>query len=54
MGDSYTVTAGGMNIFDEYPDKDEISDYCCGRIYPSASGISWQGGRWYVKAEYMF
>ena len=54
MGDSYTVTAGGMNIFDEYPDKDEISDYCCGRIYPSASGISWQGGRWYVKAQYMF
>lgn len=54
MGDSYTVTAGGMNIFDEYPDKDEIGDYCCGRIYPSASGISWQGGRWYVKAEYMF
>lgn len=54
MGDSYTVTAGGMNIFDEYPDQDEISDYCCGRIYPSASGISWQGGRWYVKAEYMF
>jgi iron complex outermembrane receptor protein len=54
MGDSYTITAGGMNIFDEYPDKDEIGDYCCGRIYPSASGISWQGGRWYVKAEYMF
>ena len=53
-GDSYTITAGGMNIFDEYPDKDNISDYCCGRVYPSASGISWQGGRWYVKAEYVF
>ena len=54
MGDSYTITAGGMNIFDEYPDKDGISDYCCGRIYPSASTISWQGGRWYLKAEYLF
>ena len=54
MGDGYTLTAGGMNITDEYPDQDNISDYCCGRIYPSASGISWQGGRWYVKAEYMF
>ena len=54
MGDGYTVTAGGMNITDEYPDQDNIGDYCCGRIYPSASGISWQGGRWYVKAEYMF
>ena len=54
MGDGYTLTAGGMNITDEYPDRDNIGDYCCGRIYPSASGISWQGGRWYVKAEYMF
>lgn len=54
FGDGYTISAGGMNIFDEYPDKDSISDYCCGRIYPSASGISWQGGRWYVKAEYLF
>ena len=25
-GDSYTITVGGMNIFDEYPDKDSISD----------------------------
>ena len=53
-GDSYTITAGGMNIFDKYPDKDSINDYCCGRVYPSTSGISWQGGRLYVKAEYMF
>ena len=53
-GDSYTITAGSMNIFDEYPDKDSISDYYCGRECPSASGISWQGGRWYMKAEYAF
>ena len=43
-----------MNIFDEYPDEDELGDFCCGRIYDSNTGISWQGGRWYVKAEYQF
>ena len=44
----------GKNLFDEYPDEDELGDFCCGRIYDSNTGISWQGGRWYVKAEYQF
>ena len=48
-GDGYMLAFGGRNIFDEYPDKDKISDYCCGRDYPSGSGISWQGGYYYVK-----
>ncbi|MEC8159410.1 MAG: hypothetical protein VX095_09155 [Pseudomonadota bacterium] len=39
-GESYTITAGSMNVFDEYPDKESISDYCCGRECPSGSGIS--------------
>ena len=54
FGDGYVLTLGGMNIFDEYPDEDELGDFCCGRIYDSNTGISWQGGRWYVKAEYQF
>lgn len=54
FGDEFTLTFGGMNVFSEYPDRDTISDYCCGRIYPSASGISWQGARWYVKAGKQF
>ena len=54
LGDGYILTLGGMNIFDEYPDEDELGDFCCGRIYDSNTGISWQGGRWYVKAEYQF
>ncbi len=49
FGDAFTLKMGGMNVFDEYPDEDEINDYCCGRIYPSGSGIDWQGGRYYVQ-----
>ena len=49
FGDLFHLKMGGMNVFDEYPDEDEINDYCCGRIYPSGSGIDWQGGRYYVQ-----
>lgn len=49
-----TLSLGGRNIFDEYPDKDEISDYCCGRIYSSASVVDWQGGFYYLRADYNF
>ncbi len=54
FGENFTLTMGGMNVFDEYPNEDEIGDYCCGRIYPSPSNISWMGGRWYVKASKEF
>ena len=47
-GDMFSLTMGGMNVFDEYPDEDEIGDYCCGRIYPNISTISWQGANWYM------
>lgn len=50
-GDGYMVAFGGRNILDQYPDKDKISDYCCGRDYPSGSGISWQGGYYYLKVR---
>ena len=54
FGGGFALTMGGMNVFDEYPDEDEIGDFCCGRIYPSISNISWMGGRWYVKASKEF
>ena len=54
FGDSFQLTMGGMNVFDEYPDQDEISDFCCGRLYPSGSGIDWQGGRYYVQVSREF
>ena len=43
------VCFGGRNILDEYPDKDMISDYRCGRDYPSGSGIS--VARWLLLRE---
>lgn len=48
-GDTYSIAFGGRNVFDAYPDKDELSDFCCGRDYPSGAGMSWNGGYYYVK-----
>ena len=53
-GEEFELTMGGMNVFDEYPNEDEIGDYCCGRIYPSISTISWQGANWYISATKEF
>ena len=50
FGDGFDLTFGGMNVFDEYPDPDEIGDYCCGQIYPNSTIISFQGANWYVSA----
>ena len=54
LAEEFAVAFGVRNLLDEYPDQDEISDYCCGRIYPSGSGISWNGGYWYLKATREF
>jgi iron complex outermembrane receptor protein len=40
-----------MNVFDEYPEKDEVGDYCCGRLYSSGTVVGWQGGYWYLKVS---
>ena len=48
-GDDYSIAFGGRNIFDAYPSKDKLADFCCGREYPSSSGISWNGGYYYLK-----
>ncbi|MCB1644251.1 MAG: TonB-dependent receptor [Pseudomonadales bacterium] len=49
INEMFTVTVGGRNIFDEYPDKDKISDFCCGRLYSSSSVVGWQGGYYYMR-----
>jgi len=49
-----TFALGGRNVFDEYPDKDEIGDYCCGRLYSSGTVVPWQGGYYYLKAVAAF
>lgn len=47
INDTLKLTLGGRNIFDEYPEKDSIGDYCCGRLYSSATDVSWQGRYYY-------
>jgi len=49
-----TFALGGLNVLNEYPDKDEIGNYCCGRVYSSNSPVSWQGGSYYLKLMYKF
>lgn len=53
FNDNWRVTAGGRNITDEFPDATarEISDFCCGRIYPSGTVVPWQGGYWYARVS---
>ena len=53
LNDNWRVTVGGRNITDEYPDATarEISDFCCGRIYPSGTVVPWQGGYWYARVS---
>lgn len=43
------LSVGGRNVFDEFPDRDEISDFCCGRIYSSGTVVPWQGGYYYAR-----
>ena len=48
------VMIGGRNITDEYPDKDELGDDCCGRLYDSGSTVDWQGAYYYGRVTFDF
>ena len=48
------VMIGGRNITDEYPDKDELGDDCCGRLYDSGATIDWQGAYYYGRVSFDF
>ena len=54
FADELVLAFGVRNLFDEYPNKDTVGDACCGRIYNSGSGMSWNGGYWYFKAKTNF
>ncbi|MGI9250340.1 MAG: TonB-dependent receptor plug domain-containing protein [Pseudohongiellaceae bacterium] len=54
LNDNVKFTLGGRNVFDAYPDKDSISDYCCGRLYSSATSVDWQGAYYYGRANFSF
>jgi len=49
INDMFRISAGGRNIFDEYPPRDTISDYCCGRVYSSGTVVPWQGGYYFAR-----
>jgi iron complex outermembrane receptor protein len=48
LSDTYRLTIGGNNIFNDLPDV-AISEACCGRIYASGSVMDWQGPQYYVR-----
>ena len=50
INDTYRVTFGGNNIFDELPDV-AISEACCGRIVASGSVMDWQGPQYFVRGQ---
>ena len=54
FNDMIKLSIGGRNVFDEYPEKDNISDYCCGRLYSSGTAVSWQGSYYYGRLTVNF
>jgi iron complex outermembrane receptor protein len=49
VSEAVKISLGARNAFDEYPDKANLGDNCCGRIYRSGDTVDWQGGYYYVK-----
>ena len=47
FNDMFRLSLGARNVLDEYPAQDAIGDYCCGRLYSSATGMDWQGAYYY-------
>ncbi|WP_334079287.1 TonB-dependent receptor plug domain-containing protein [Microbulbifer sp. M83] len=54
FSEAISLAMGGRNILDEYPEKDEIGDYCCGRLYSSGTVVDWQGAFYYLRMNYTF
>ncbi len=54
ISETLDFALGGRNIFDAYPDEGTIGDNCCGRLYLSASYVSWQGAYWYGRVRASF
>ena len=54
FNDTLSLALGGRNVFDKYPEKDAISDFCCGRLYSSGTLVSWQGAYYYARLNVDF
>ena len=58
MSDTLRLVAGASNIFDEYVDRVDAdryaNRYCNGLPYPRRAAPNYEGGSWYVRAQYAF
>lgn len=54
FNETWSMALGGRNVFDKYPDKDQIGDYCCGRVYSSGTIVDWQGSYYYLRLNANF
>ncbi|MCK7596550.1 TonB-dependent receptor [Microbulbifer sp. CAU 1566] len=54
LTEAASVSVGGRNIFDKYPEKDALGDYCCGALYASDTVVDWQGAFYYMGVRYDF
>lgn len=54
FANSYTVTLGAQNIFDNTPDRFPNPELNSGAIYPSGSPIGFNGGFWYARLNVSF
>ena len=55
FADHYTVTVGGQNVFDEYPDKEgDGTLQALGDVYAVTSPFGFNGAFWYARASVAF
>lgn len=47
--ESLSLTIGGNNIFNEYPDFAPDFNSCCGQLYDTGSVMNWQGAYYFVR-----
>ncbi len=47
FNDTFRLSLGARNVFDEYPAQGVVGDTCCGRLWESATGMDWQGAYYY-------
>ena len=57
MNDNIRFVLGGSNVFDQYPDKigqPNANRVSVGLPYPRRSAANYEGGSWYLRAQYSF
>lgn len=59
VSDELTLVLGGANIFDEYPDTIDNDGVYANRVsvglpYPRRTVTNYEGGSWYLRANYRF